>query len=134
MNCSEQTRQSRMSLLMFLWTATALSFFKKNSLQLLKEKALKMIPEYGRTEAQSWPQGGGKNLKLHHISINTTLYVKMLCVALSGLFLICNSFQETQFYQLQVYFPACFYEIHIKFYLISIFTKAISSSGNNTNL
>ena len=30
-------------------------FFKKNGLQLLKEKALEMTPKYGRTEAQSWP-------------------------------------------------------------------------------
>ena len=29
--------------------------FLKNGLQLLKEKALEMIPKYGRTEAQSWP-------------------------------------------------------------------------------
>ena len=29
--------------------------FLKNGLQLLKEKALEMIPKYGRTEGQSWP-------------------------------------------------------------------------------
>ena len=29
--------------------------FLRNGLQLLKGKALEMIPEYGRTEAQSWP-------------------------------------------------------------------------------
>ena len=29
--------------------------FFKNGLQLLKEKAFKMIPKYGRTEAKSWP-------------------------------------------------------------------------------
>ena len=27
--------------------------FKRNDLELLKEKALEMIPKYGRTEAQS---------------------------------------------------------------------------------
>ena len=42
------------------WTATVLTFFK-NGLELLKEKALKVIPKYGRTEAQSSPQGSGKN-------------------------------------------------------------------------
>ena len=30
-------------------------FFKKNSLKLLKEKVLRMIPKYGKTEAQCWP-------------------------------------------------------------------------------
>ena len=29
--------------------------FKKNSLQLLKEKTLEMVPKYERAEAQSWP-------------------------------------------------------------------------------
>ena len=44
-----------MPLLMFhFWTATYLTF-SKNSLELFKEKALKMIPKYGRTESQSWP-------------------------------------------------------------------------------
>ena len=33
----------------------------KNGLQLLKEKALEMIPKYERTEAQSWPEGSEKN-------------------------------------------------------------------------
>ena len=40
-------------------------------------------------------QKAGQYLKSHHISINTTLYVKILCVALSGLVLICNFFEET---------------------------------------
>ena len=44
-----------MSLLIFhFWAATILTFLK-NGLELFKEKALKMIPYYGRTEAQSWP-------------------------------------------------------------------------------
>ena len=44
-----------MSLLIsHFWTA-AVPTFLKNGLELLKEKALKMIPKYGRTEAQSWP-------------------------------------------------------------------------------
>ena len=44
-----------MSLLIFhFWTATVLAFLK-NGLELLKKVALKMIPNYGRTEAQSWP-------------------------------------------------------------------------------
>ena len=29
-------------------------YFLKNGLNLLKDKALEIIPNYGRTEAQSW--------------------------------------------------------------------------------
>ena len=44
-----------MSLLIFhFWTATVLTFLK-SGLDLFKQKALKMIPKHGRTEAQSWP-------------------------------------------------------------------------------
>ena len=44
-----------MSLLIsHFWTATVLTILK-DELVLLKEKALKMIPKYGRTEAQSQP-------------------------------------------------------------------------------
>ena len=50
-----------MSLLIFhFWTATVLIFLK-NGLKLLKDKTLEIIPKYGRTEAQSWPSGSGKN-------------------------------------------------------------------------
>ena len=43
-----------MSLLIsHFWTATVLIFLK-DGLELLKEKALKMILKYGRTESQSW--------------------------------------------------------------------------------
>ena len=49
-----------MSLLIsHFWTATVLTFLK-NGLELLKEKALKIIPKDGRTEAQSSPWGSGK--------------------------------------------------------------------------
>ena len=44
-----------MSLLIsHFWTATVLTILK-DELVLLKEKALKMIPKYGRTKAQSRP-------------------------------------------------------------------------------
>ena len=43
-----------MFLLIFhFWTATVFTFLK-NSSGLLKGKTLKMIPKFGRTEAQSW--------------------------------------------------------------------------------
>ena len=41
------------SLIFHFWTATVLTLLK-NGLELFKEKALKMIPKHGRTEAQSW--------------------------------------------------------------------------------
>ena len=42
-----------MSLLIFqFWTATVFTFLK-DGLELLKVKARKLIPKYGRTEAQS---------------------------------------------------------------------------------
>ena len=41
-------------LILSFWIATVLTFLK-NDLKLLRDKALKIIPKYGRTEAQSWP-------------------------------------------------------------------------------
>ena len=50
-----------MSLLIFhFWSGTVLTFLK-NGLELLKEKSLKVIPKYGRAEAQSWPYRSQKN-------------------------------------------------------------------------
>ena len=61
MNCGEQrlyqkvtSRGSRIINIPFLDSQSPY-FKKKNSLELFKERALKMIPKYGRTEAQSWP-------------------------------------------------------------------------------
>ena len=39
-------------LILSFWTATVLTYFK-NGLKLLKDKALEIIPKYGKTEAQS---------------------------------------------------------------------------------
>ena len=36
-------------------------YFFKKWLNVLKGKALEIIPKYGKTEAQSWPLGSGKN-------------------------------------------------------------------------
>ena len=46
-----------MSLLIFRLFLSSL----KNGLKLLADKALEIIPKYGRSEAQSWPSGSGKN-------------------------------------------------------------------------
>ena len=91
-----------MSVLIFhIWTATVLTFLK-NGLELFQEKALKMIPKYGRTKAQNWPQGS---------KLTLALYFKMLPEASSGLVLICKFFEETYFCHLHAYLLACFYEI-----------------------
>ena len=59
------------------WTATVLTFLK-NGLELLKEKALKMIPKHGRTEAQSWPLGSRKNNILDCITLQLALALAIL--------------------------------------------------------
>ena len=112
-----------MPLLIFqFWTATVLTFLK-NSSELFKEKTLKMIPKYGRTEAQSWPYGSGKNNTWNCIILKLTfvLYFKMFSVASSRLVLVCNIFEETYFCHLNAYLLACFYGIHLKFYTSHIY-------------
>ena len=47
------------SLIFCFWRATALTCLK-NSLKLLKDKGLEIIPKYGRTEAK-FGLGSGKN-------------------------------------------------------------------------
>ena len=57
-----------------------------------------MIPEYGKGEAQSWLQGTEKNNNIWNcitLLLTLALYFKMFSVALSGLVLICNFFEET---------------------------------------
>ena len=44
-----------MSSLMFRFSTATVLTFLKNGIKLLKDKALEVIPKYGRTEAQSWP-------------------------------------------------------------------------------
>ena len=44
-----------MSSLMFRFSTATVLTFLKNGLKLLKDKALKIVPTYGKTEAQSWP-------------------------------------------------------------------------------
>ena len=71
-----------MSLLMFrFWTVTVFTSLK-NGLMLLKDKALQIIPKYGRTEAQSQPQGSGKN--------NNTLKTLQLTLALILQNVVCG--------------------------------------------
>ena len=48
-------------------------------------------------------------------------YITMLSVALLGLVLICNIFEETYFCHLHAHLLACFYEIHLKFLTSQIY-------------
>ena len=88
--------------------------FLKNGLKLLADKALEIIPKYGRSEAQSWPSASGKNNNIWNtLQLILVLYFKMLSAALSRLVLICNFFEETFFCYLRAYLLACFYEEHL---------------------
>ena len=83
-----------MSLLIFrFWKATVITFLK-NGLKLLKDEAMEIILNYGRTETQSWPQGSRKN--------NTIWKTRQLIFALHfksviRFGLICDFFEETYF-------------------------------------
>ena len=71
-----------MSLLIFrFWTVTVFTSLK-NGLMLLKDKALEIMLKYGRTEAQSQPQGSGKN--------NNTLKALQLTLALILQNVVCG--------------------------------------------
>ena len=52
----------------------------------------------------------------------------MLSAALSRLVLICNFFEEIYFYHLPTYFLACFYEKHLKFHILHLFSLRLSRS------
>ena len=104
-----------MSLLIFrFWTATVLTFLK-NGLKLLKDKALEIIPKYGRTEAKVGIRVAKRRRIFGTLQLILALYFKMLSVALSGLVLIRNFFEETYICHLHAYLLACFYEKHLKF-------------------
>ena len=77
-----------MSLLIFrFWTATVFTFLK-NGLKLLKDKALEIIPKYGRTEAKVGLRVAERIIIFEALQLILALYFKMLSVVLSGLVLI----------------------------------------------
>ena len=127
------------------WAATVLTFLK-NSLELLKEKAIKMIPKHERTKAQISLGVAERTIyEKEHIfkykiifetlQLTFALYFKMFPVALSGLILICNIFEETYLCHLHAYLLACLYEIHLKFLISHIYFHLEDSELlNNTNL
>ena len=62
---------------------------------MLKDKALEIIPKYGRTEAKVGLKVSKKNNIWNILQLILALYFKMLSVALPGLVLICIFFEET---------------------------------------
>ena len=99
-------------------------YFFKNGLKLLKDKALEIIPKYGRTEAKVGLRVAERTIIFEALQLTLALHFKMLSVALSGLVLILIFFEETYICLFYVYLLACFYEknrksltYHIYFYL-----------------
>ena len=95
------------SLIFCFWRATVLTFLK-NGLKLLKDKALEIIPKYGRTEAKVGLRVA-ERIIFEALQLILALYFKMLSVALSGLVLIRIFFEETYICYLYAYLLACFY-------------------------
>ena len=74
------------SLIFCFWIATVLTFLK-NGLKLLKNKALEIIPKYGRTEAKVGLRVA-ERIIFETLQLILVLNFKMLSVVLSGLVLI----------------------------------------------
>ena len=75
------------SLIFCFWRTTVLTFFK-NGLKLLKDKALEVIPKYGRTEAKVGLRVAERIIIFEALQLILALYFKMLPAVLSGLVLI----------------------------------------------
>ena len=91
------------------------SYFFKNWLKVLKDEALEIIPKYGRTEVKVDLRVVERIIIFETLQLIVAFYFKMLSVALSGLILIRNFFEETCICHLHAYLLACFYEKHLKF-------------------
>ena len=103
-----------MSLLIFRYFLDSHSpyFFKKMAYGCSRKKHSKW---YWNMEKLKHKAGLRVTEEIIIFEINTTLYFKILYVALSGLVLIWNLFKETYFCHLHAYLLACFYEKHFKF-------------------
>ena len=71
---------------------------------LLKDKALEIIPKYGRTEAKVGLRVAERIIIFEALQLILALYFKMLSVALSGLVLICNFLRRHIF---AIFMPTC---------------------------
>ena len=108
------------SLILCFWKATVLTFLK-SGLKLLKDKALEIIPKYGRTEAKFDLRVTERIIIFEALQFILALYFKMQSVVLSGLVLIRTFFEETYICRLYTYFLSCFYEKHLKSLTFNIF-------------
>ena len=82
---------------------------------MLKDKALEIIPKYGRTEAKVGLRVAERIIIFGALQLILAFYFKMLSVVLSGLVLVRIFFEETYIYHLSSYLLACFYEKHLKY-------------------
>ena len=98
--------------ILFLESHSLYSF--KKCLKLLKDKVLEIIPKYGRTEVKVGRRVA-ERIIFEALQLILALYFKMLSVALSGLVLIRNFFEETYICHLHACLLACFYEKHLTF-------------------
>ena len=73
------------------WRATVLIFLK-NGLKLLKDKALEIMPKYGKTEAKVGLRVAERIIIFEALQLILPLYLKKLSVVLLGLVLFCISF------------------------------------------
>ena len=87
-----------MSLLVSCFWRTTVFTFLKNNLKLLKDKALEIIPKYGRIETKLGLRIAERIIMFETLQLILALYFKMLSVALSGLVLIRNFFEEIRNY------------------------------------
>ena len=91
------------SLIFCFWRATVLTFLK-NGLKLLKDKALEIIPKYGRTEVKVGLRVVERIIIFETLQLIVAFYFKMLSVALSGLILIRNFLRRHVF---AIFMPTC---------------------------
>ena len=82
---------------------------------MFKDKALEIIPKYGRTEAKVGLRVAERIIIFGALQLIFAFYFKMLSVVLSGLVLVRIFFEETYIYHLSAYLLACFYEKHLKY-------------------
>ena len=103
------------SLIFYFWRATVLTFLR-NGLKLLKDKALEILPKYGRTEAKVGLRIAERIL-FEALQLILALHFKMLSVALPGLVFIRIFSEETYICHLYAYLLACFYERHHRYHI-----------------
>ena len=95
---------------------------------MLKDKALEIIPKYGRTKAKVGLRVAERIIIFETLQLIFALYFIMLSVALSGLVLIRDFFEETCICYLYVGLLACFYKKPFKFLTCHIYLHLDNSA------